>query len=64
VGIAICDLGGEALFDNLRMFKVADGADVVDPFQYPGDANEDGKIDNKDLGLLQQYLNEWDVELK
>ncbi len=26
-----------------------------------GDVNNDGNINNKDLGLLQQYLNEWDV---
>ena len=28
-----------------------------------GDANGDGKVNNRDLGLLQQYLNEWDVEI-
>ncbi len=28
-----------------------------------GDANADGKVNNKDLGLLQQYLNEWNVAL-
>ncbi len=26
-----------------------------------GDGNGDGKINNKDLGLLQQHLNEWNV---
>ena len=25
--------------------------------------NNDGSINNRDLSLLQQYLNEWDVEL-
>ena len=25
IGIAVCDLGGEALIDNLRLFKTADG---------------------------------------
>ena len=29
----------------------------------PGDANGDGKVNNRDLGLLQQYLNDWDVIL-
>ena len=29
----------------------------------PGDANGDGKLNNRDLGLLQQYLNEWDVTI-
>ncbi len=29
-----------------------------------GDVNEDGLIDNKDLGALQRYLNDWDVTLR
>ena len=29
----------------------------------PGDVNNDGNINNKDLGKLQQYLNDWDVEV-
>ena len=29
----------------------------------PGDGNGDGSINIKDLGLLQQYLNGWDVEV-
>lgn len=29
----------------------------------PGDANADGKINLKDLGLLQQRLNDWDVDI-
>ena len=28
VGIAVCDLGGEALLDNMRLFKLADGTPV------------------------------------
>lgn len=28
-----------------------------------GDVNADGKINNKDLGLLMQYLNNWDVTI-
>lgn len=28
-----------------------------------GDANGDGRINNKDIGLLQQYVNGWDVQL-
>lgn len=27
----------------------------------PGDVNGDGKVNNRDLALLQKYLNEWDV---
>ena len=29
----------------------------------PGDANGDGAVNNKDLGLLMQKLNGWDVEI-
>lgn len=29
----------------------------------PGDVNGDGLVNNQDLGLLQQYVNEWDVTL-
>ena len=29
----------------------------------PGDTNGDGKINIRDLGLLQQYLNNWKVEI-
>ncbi len=30
----------------------------------PGDANGDGKVNVRDLGLLQQHLNGWDVTLE
>lgn len=26
-----------------------------------GDVNDDGKVNNRDLGVLMQYLNDWDV---
>ena len=39
VGIGICDLGGEALIDNLRLFKVSDGKEVADPFKDPSGNN-------------------------
>ncbi len=39
VGIGICDLGGEALFDNIRLFKVSDAKEVVDPFKDPNGGN-------------------------
>lgn len=29
--------------------------------EVPGDVNNDGKINNRDLGLMQQYLNDWGV---
>ena len=28
-----------------------------------GDVTGDGKVNNRDLGLLQQYVNGWDVEV-
>ena len=31
------------------------------PTTQPGDINNDGKVNNKDLALLQQYLSDWDV---
>lgn len=48
-------------FDNVG-FRVED--DVVEIVEYtPGDVTNDGKINNKDLGILQQYLNAWDVSI-
>ncbi len=29
----------------------------------PGDVNDDGRINNKDLGLLMQYLNDWEITI-
>lgn len=29
-----------------------------------GDANGDGKVNNRDLGLFQQHLNDWDVTIE
>lgn len=31
------------------------------PVTNPGDVNGDSKVNNRDLGILQQYLNGWDV---
>ena len=31
--------------------------------QAVGDVNGDGRVNNRDLGYLQQVLNEWDVTL-
>ena len=39
VGIAVCDLGGEALIDNLRLFKVSDAKEVTDPYKDPSGNN-------------------------
>ena len=28
-----------------------------------GDVSGDGRVNNRDLGMLQQHLSEWDVEI-
>lgn len=48
-------------FNNVS-FRVVNGTVTVVEYT-PGDVNNDGSINNKDLGLLQRYLNEWDVTL-
>lgn len=35
----------------------------VEPDVTPGDVNGDGKVNNRDLGVVQQYLNDWDVTI-
>lgn len=45
---------------NNVAFRVENGyVEIVD--YVSGDVNGDGKINNKDLGLLQQYVNGWTV---
>lgn len=46
-------------FNNVA-FRVENGTVRIAEYT-PGDLNSDGKINNKDLGLLQQYVNEWAV---
>lgn len=33
------------------------------PAGLPGDANKDGKVNVRDLGAMQQYINGWDVDI-
>lgn len=40
--------------------SIPDAADMVTPLS-PGDTDGDGKVNIRDLGLLQQHLNGWDV---
>jgi len=48
-------------FDNVG-FRVENG--VVEIVEYTsGDVTGDGKINNKDLGRLQQHLNDWAVDI-
>lgn len=44
-------------------FAMKSGTVTVAAGNEPGDVNGDGKINLKDLGVLQQYLNKWEVEI-
>ena len=49
-------------YDNVA-FAVEEG--IISIIEYiPGDVNGDGTVNNKDMGILRQYLNGWDVTLK
>ena len=47
--------------DNIEFAVVAGNIEVIS--YIPGDINDDGKTNNKDLTRLFQYLSEWDVEV-
>ena len=47
---------------NNVAFRIENGTVTVVEYT-PGDVNGDGKINNKDLGMLQQYVNEWEISL-
>ncbi len=51
--------GGWKNIDGQYRYFDTDGKEVVST----GDGNNDGKVNNRDLGLLQQHLNEFDVEI-
>ena len=46
-------------FDNVE-FAVENGTITIIEY-ISGDVNDDGRVNNKDLGVLRQYLNDWDV---
>ncbi len=46
-------------FENVTFATVEGAVTVIEYIS--GDVNGDGKVNNKDLGLLLQYLNGWDV---
>lgn len=37
--------------------------EIIEPITINGDANDDSIVNMKDIVLLQQYLNNWDVEI-
>ena len=49
--------GGSAIIDNVTM---AEDDTPALPEYIPGDVNNDGKVNNKDLGILKQHLNDWE----
>ena len=46
------------IFDTM-----CNNCDFVRNEEIHGDVNNDHRIDNKDLGLLMQYINGWTVEI-
>ena len=58
--------GTEAERDNIAIGESNDellGATwhCAAPTSIPGDADGNGKVNNRDLGRMQQYINEWEV---
>lgn len=52
---------GKMIFntDHFSVYAIVENK----PPYISGDVNDDGKINNKDLGLLIQYINTWSVEI-
>ena len=48
-------------FENVEFATVNGAVSVVE--YTPGDVNGDGDVNNKDLGLLQRYINGWDIDV-
>ena len=49
--------------ENGLPFVVIGGQEPDEGDALPGDINGDGVVNNKDLGLLQRYINRWDVDI-
>lgn len=43
------------------LFNVVDGSTEIRN-RLPGDVNGDGKVNIRDVGIIQQYMNGWDIE--
>lgn len=56
-------LGEHSAMADVLGFSQAITVTVELPDSVHGDINMDESINNKDLGLLMQYLNNWDVEI-
>jgi len=51
----------DSAFTNVKF--AVDNCDIVITDYIPGDVNGDSNVNMKDIVLLQQYLNDWDVEI-
>ena len=70
-GVKACDTEITLTYDpddvydfNMDNVGFATENGTITVFEYiPGDANGDGDVNNKDLGILRRWLNDWDVEI-
>ena len=51
------------LDNECRIITFHKGEQPDEPAAVPGDANGDGSVNNRDVALLQQYINLWDVTI-
>ena len=54
---------GDHVYDNARDIDCNVCGEERIVVYTPGDVNDDGALDNKDLGLLQRHINGWDVRV-
>lgn len=59
---------GNLICDIYNGSDLEKGYQIIEPYRYNdsferGDVTDDGVINNKDLGVLMQYLNGWDVNI-
>ena len=55
-------LAAEHYFENSEDY-ICDECGLSRKECIPGDVNGDGIVNNKDFGILRQYLNKWDVDI-
>lgn len=53
----------KALAQGVAQYFLSIRLPVAEPTVLYGDTNGDGTVNNRDLGLLQQHLNDWGVEI-
>ena len=65
---ADCNLCGATRLATEHFFAdsedyTCDGCGLSRKVNLPGDVNADGVVNNKDFGILRQYLNHWEVTI-